>query len=41
MQGDYYYLRRMDPADKDVAGNLLNKDRAFNIPYKVRRLPAG
>lgn len=34
-QGDFYYLSRMDPADKDVAGNLLNKDRAFGTPYKV------
>jgi hypothetical protein len=35
-QGDYYYLRRMDPADKDVAGNLLNRDRTFGMVYKVR-----
>jgi hypothetical protein len=25
----------MDPTDKDVGGNLLNRDRTFNITYKV------
>jgi hypothetical protein len=25
----------MDPTDKDVVGNLLNKDRTFNMTYKV------
>ena len=39
MQGDYYYLRRMDANDKDVSGSLLNKDRTFGIPYKVGRVP--
>ncbi|KAI8463993.1 MAG: hypothetical protein J3K34DRAFT_129482 [Monoraphidium minutum] len=32
--GDYYYLNRMDPADKDVSRKLLNKDRTFGTPYK-------
>lgn len=31
----------MDPNDRDVAKNLLNKDRAFGIPYKVGPRPAG
>jgi hypothetical protein len=35
VQGDYYYLRRMDPIDKDVSADLLNKDRTFGTMYKV------
>jgi hypothetical protein len=31
----------MDPTDKDVANNYLNKDRTFGIPYKVRWLELG
>jgi len=28
----------MDPADKDVLGDLLNKDRTFGMIYKVNPL---
>ena len=35
LQGDYYFHNRMDLTDKDVAGGLLNKDKAFGITYKV------
>ena len=34
-QGDYYYHNRMDPTDKDVMNNRLNRDRTFGVVYKV------